>query len=101
MHKAVIFLTRRGGLSREDFRTWWLDSHRPLAEQLPGLRRHTLNLLPEGAPCDAVVEQWFETREALESAYQSAAGQAVAADSAAHISSRTRLVVEEHAFTLQ
>jgi uncharacterized protein (TIGR02118 family) len=100
MHKAVIFLTRRGDLSRDAFRSWWLGSHRKLAEDLPGLRRHTFNLLPEDAPCDAVVEQWFDSREALEGAYQTPAGKRVAADSAAHVSARTRLVVEEFAFTL-
>jgi uncharacterized protein (TIGR02118 family) len=100
MYKAVIFLTRSKDLTREQFRSWWIDRHRLLAEALPGLRRHTFNLLPEGAPCDVLVEQWFDSADALEQAYQSPAGQRVVADSIAHVSSRTRVRVEEHAFEL-
>ena len=97
-HKAMIFLTRQPGTTREAFCRWWLGEHRALAEQLPGLRYHALNLLPEGAPYDAVVEQWFDSAEALETAYQSEAGRAVAADSSSHVSFRQRLAVSEHAF---
>lgn len=96
--KALIFLTRRPGLSREAFAAWWLDEHRPLAERLPGLLRHALNLLPEGAPYDAVVEQWFESRAAAEQCYQTEVGQAVVADSQRMVGDRVRLLVEEHAF---
>ena len=39
MFKAMILLTRREDMTPEDFRRWWLDEHRPLALQLPGLRR--------------------------------------------------------------
>lgn len=99
-HKAMIFLTRHPGTTREAFCNWWLGEHRALAEKLPGLRHHTLNLLPEGSPYDAVVEQWFDSAEALETAYQCEAGRAVAADSSAHVSSRQRLAVSEHAFDL-
>lgn len=97
-HKAIIFLTRRPGLTRDDFCRWWLGEHRALAERLPGLQRHTFNVLPEDAPYDAIVEQWFESAEALETAYKGAAGRAVAADSSAHIQFRQRLLVAEHPF---
>ncbi len=97
----MIFLTRRDGLSREDFRAWWLGPHRALAENLPGLQRHCFNLLPEGAPHDAVVEQWFASLDDMNGAYQTAEGQAVAADSAAHVKARHRTIVEEHAFAVQ
>lgn len=100
MHKAIIFLTRRSDLSIDEFRSWWLGRHRVLAEALPGLRRHTFNLLPSGAPCDAVVEQWFDSAQALEDAYRTPQGRLVAEDSAAHVGSRTRCVVQEFAFTL-
>jgi uncharacterized protein (TIGR02118 family) len=96
--KAIIFLKRRGDLSREAFRRWWLIAHRPLAEKLPGLAAHSFNLLPEGAPYDAVVEQYFHSHEAMTGCYDSEAGRAVAADSAGHISERLRLVVEAHDF---
>ena len=100
MHKAVILLTRRADMSRDAFRDWWLNEHRSLAEGLPGLRRHAFNLLPEGAPYDAVVEQWFETLTDLQTCYQTPHGQAVVADSAANISARVRLLAEEHTFDI-
>lgn len=96
----MIFLTRRQDMSREAFADWWLGPHRVLAEKLPGLRRHAFNLLPDGAPYDAVVEQWFASVEDLSGAYATPAGQAVAADSAQHVASRHRTLVEEHTFAV-
>lgn len=95
--KAMIFLKRRAGLSREAFRDWWLGTHRTLAEGLPGLRRHAFNLLEDG-PYDAVVEQWFDTTGAMVACYDTDAGKAVIANSAAHTANRKRVVVEEFAF---
>lgn len=96
--KAMIFLSRRDDLSRAAFQAWWLDEHRPLAEALPGLIEHRFNLLPEGAPFDAIVEQWFASREAAESCYATPQGRAVSADSARRLKGRLRILVEEHAF---
>jgi len=100
MVKMMIFLTRREGLTQGEFADWWLQRHRPLAERLSGLRRHAFNLLPEGGPFDALVEQWFETEAAALACYDTSEGRAVAADSLAMVSSRLRLTVEEHAFTV-
>ncbi len=97
MFKAVILLTRREGASHEDFRSWWLERHAPLARQLPGLRRLVFNLVEnEDTTCDGVSELWFDSREAFESAYASEIGRRVAADSLANVSARVRLFVEEH-----
>jgi uncharacterized protein (TIGR02118 family) len=99
MVKMMIFLTRRDDMTREAFAAWWLDAHRTLAERLPGLRRHTFNLLPDGSPFDAVVEQWFDTEAIALRAYDSPEGRAVAADSLAHVRARLRLAAQEHVFT--
>lgn len=100
MAKMMIFLRRRADLTPDAFARWWLETHRPLAERLPGLLRHTFNRLPDGAPYDAVVEQWFETADAAAAAYGCPAGEAVARDSAAHVSDRVRVAVEDHDFAL-
>lgn len=100
MVKMMIFLSRAEGLDRSAFAAWWLDRHRPLAESLPGLERHSFNLLPEGAPFDAVVEQWFATKEAAQACYESPEGRAVTQDSAAHVSFRTRVEADEHSFAI-
>ncbi|MEQ8485453.1 MAG: EthD family reductase [Pseudomonadales bacterium] len=98
--KAIIFLTRQPDTTRDAFRDWWLTEHRTLAERLPRLRRHTFNLLPEDSPYDAVVEQWFDSAEALEAAYRTEAGRAVARDSTAHVAFRQRVTVTEHVFDI-
>jgi uncharacterized protein (TIGR02118 family) len=99
MVKAMIFLSRREGMSLDQFRHWWLNEHRAMAEQLPGLRKHAFNLLAEG-PFDAVVEQWFESHETMLSSYDTDIGRRVAADSLAHVSARQRVIVEEYCFAL-
>lgn len=102
MFKAIILLSRGADQSPEDFRTWWLESHAPLARQLPGLRALTFNLIAPGLnedgekPYDGVSELWFDTREAFDAAYATDLGKRVASDSLAHVSGRLRLFVEEH-----
>jgi uncharacterized protein (TIGR02118 family) len=98
--KAMIFLTRRAGLTLPEFCDWWLTRHRPLAERLPGLRRTTFNLLGEDAPYDAVVEQWFDTASAMAACYDTEIGRRVAADSAAHTSARIRTLVVAYDFVI-
>ncbi len=96
MFKAVILLTRAAGRSHDEFRTWWLDRHAPLARQLPGLRRLVFNVVgDEGAEVDGVSELWFDSRTAFDAAYDSELGRRVAADSMANVSRRVRLFVDE------
>src|ERR1700747_1750475 len=40
MIKSVSLLTRKAGLSHEEFVKHWLDVHAPLAHAVPGLRRY-------------------------------------------------------------
>ena len=95
--KLMILLTRRADMTHEAFAHWWLEEHAPRARQLPGVRRITFNLVQDADGVDGVAELWFDSREAMESAYASEIGTAVAADSMAHVASRVRLVVDEHA----
>jgi len=99
MVKAMIFLKRREDMSIDEFRSWWIDRHRPIAERLPGLHRHAFNLLA-GGPYDAVVEQWFESPEAMSASYETDVGRAVVADSREHISARERVIVQEFVFEI-
>ncbi|MFM9915766.1 MAG: EthD family reductase [Rhizobacter sp.] len=96
MFKAIILLTRRADMSREDFADWWLKRHAPLARQLPGLRKLTFNLVNADAGIDGVSELWFDSHAAFESAYAGEMGKRVAADSMAHVARRERLFVAEH-----
>src|SRR6266511_988233 len=85
MVKIMLLLHRRQDLSVDEFRTYWHGQHRMLLERLPGLRRLVLNDVlpgPDGAPgpCDGISEDWFESPEAMQGAFASPEGQAVAAD---------------------
>jgi len=98
MYKAMILLRRKEGASRDAFSQWWLVQHRPLAEQLPNLRRAVFNLVEgdEVSDVDGISELWFDNKADFEAAYQSDIGKSVAADSIANVEGRTRLIVSEH-----
>lgn len=100
-NKALIFLRRLEGTTQAEFCRWWLNEHRPLAEQLPGLRRHAFILLPEAFPYDAIVEQRFDSHRALEEAYEGEIGRSVAADSVSHVAFRQRVRAVEHLFDIE
>lgn len=97
MFKAMILLARRDDMTHGEFIDWWLNEHRPLAADLPGLRRLVFNDVGEaGDDVDGITELWFDSERDLLDAYATEHGQRVAADSLAHVRSRTRLLVTEH-----
>jgi uncharacterized protein (TIGR02118 family) len=96
MFKAIILLTRKDGMSKDDFRDWMLVGHSPLAKQLPGLRKLVFNVVEnEDVPYDGVSELWFDSREAFDAGYASEIGKTVAGDSLANVKARVRLFVDE------
>lgn len=100
MFKAMILLKRKDSVSAEDFADWWLQKHKPLAQQLPNLRRAVFNLVNTEAGTEAkydgVSELWFDSQDDFEAAYASETGKAVAADSMSNVGARDRLLVTEH-----
>ena len=94
--KAVILLRRRDDMTPEEFRHWWLHEHAPLAAQLPGVRRIVFNAAADNDDVDGVSELWFDSEQDFVDAYATDLGKSVAADSMAHVRSRTRLFVTEH-----
>ncbi|WP_119257583.1 EthD family reductase [Shinella zoogloeoides] len=95
MFKAAILLKRKEGVSAEEFADWWLNRHAPLARDLPKVRRVVFNLVKDG-PYDGISELWFDSEEALQQAYASDHGKAVAADTLSMVAERIRLPVSEH-----
>lgn len=96
MFKAIILLRRRDDMTHDEFASWWLGAHAPLAARLPGVRRICFNLCDDGAPYDGVSELWFDTQADFEAAYATELGASVAADSMAHVSARERMFVHEN-----
>jgi uncharacterized protein (TIGR02118 family) len=85
MIKIMLLLHRRPDLSVEEFRRYWHTEHQALLVRLPGLRRLVLNDVLPGlggapGPCDGIAEDWFDSPEAMQAAFASVEGQAVAAD---------------------
>lgn len=98
MFKVMIGLTRRDDMTHQDFVRWWTDEHAPMARTLPGVRRIRFNVIDDQAadcPFDGIAELWFDSEQAMVDAYASATGQAVAADSMAHVSARVRMPAHE------
>ena len=66
MFKAMILLKRREDNSIQDFRSWWIGEHAPLARQLPGVRRICFNVVEsEEALYDGVSELWLIPKKIL------------------------------------
>jgi hypothetical protein len=71
-HKLLIFLKRRPGLSREEFRSYYEANHVPLCMQyMQGVERYFRRYLEpaQGMPemeADVVTEVWMTSRAALD-----------------------------------
>lgn len=100
MLRQLYFLKRRSGLDRPAFFRWWLDQHRPIAQELPGLRRYVISHAVDDADgdFDGVAELWFDDAAAADAAFASRRGQEARADTAAHARRRERLQVVEYPF---
>lgn len=94
--KAIIFLSRRDDMTEQQFRSWWLNDHAPLARQLPGVRKIVFNVCHDATDIDGISELWFDSEADFFSAYDTELGKCVAADSMAHVRSRTRMFVTEN-----
>jgi len=86
MIKLVYCITRKPGLSDEEFFHYWKNVHGPLGARIPGLRRlvqsHTLAEpgKTESPEYDGMAELWFDDRAALATARDSAEWQASTED---------------------
>lgn len=100
MIKVVILDQKRAELSHEEFRTYWLEEHAPLARELPGLRKYTVSLpaSPADHPYQGIAELWFDDTEAATQAFDTDIGQEVQADAEMFVDPETKVIMhtEEH-----
>ena len=93
MVKLVYCITKKPGMSDEEFSRYWKDVHGPIGARIPRLRRlvqsHRVTVAgdPRGADFDGMAELWFDDLEALQAARQSAEWKASTADEANFIDS--------------
>jgi uncharacterized protein (TIGR02118 family) len=104
MIKGVWQLKRRPGMGLEDFRRYWIKVHGALGAKMPGIRRYVQSHLVDEAYMyaepryDGVAQLWFDSIEALRSAFDSPAGKALNADGANFVdpSVLRHFVAQEH-----
>ncbi len=87
MVKLIYCITRKQGLSVEEFQRYWRETHAGIAARIPGVRRyvqcHTLpgSYAGESAPAyDGAAELWFDDEDALQRAMASPETQAARED---------------------
>lgn len=85
MVKFVVVLCRRPGMTREDFSEYLRTTHGELARRLPSLKRYVQNHAAQDSKrkppaWDAVIELYWENREAMEADWASPEGAAATAD---------------------
>jgi uncharacterized protein (TIGR02118 family) len=77
MVKLVYCITKKAGLSDEEFFRYWKNIHGPIGARIPGLRRlvqsHRISVADQqrSADFDGAAELWFDDYAALLAARQS------------------------------
>jgi uncharacterized protein (TIGR02118 family) len=105
MIKSLSLLTRRPGLSHEEFVRHWVEIHAPLAHAVPGVRRYVQNHIqgertrPDIATTevavDGIAELWFDDRAAMERANASPEAKRPHDDGALFIGGIKTFIIEE------
>jgi uncharacterized protein (TIGR02118 family) len=86
MIKVVYCISKKAGLTDEEFFRYWENVHGPLGAQIPGLRKlaqsHRLSVPGDRQfpDFDGMAELWFDDLEALQAARQSSEWKASTAD---------------------
>lgn len=105
MIKSISLLTRKDGMSREQFVKHWLEIHGPLAWAVPGLRRYVQSHIVEertrpdiptaDIQVDGIAELWYDDRESMARALASPEAKTLHADGARFIGRIKTFTVEE------
>lgn len=108
MIKLVYCITKKPGLSDEEFQSYWKEVHGPIAARIPGLRRLVQSHVIQEASeiripdFDGMAELWFDDLECLMAARRTLEFQRSSADEENFIDgSRVAFfVTEEHEIEL-
>jgi uncharacterized protein (TIGR02118 family) len=105
MIKMVGLLTRKEGITHEEFVRHWYDIHGPLALAVPGIRRYvqshitgtrTRPDIPEtDVQVDGIAELWYDDQETAQRAGASPEMKALTDDGALFIGQIKTFVIEE------
>lgn len=103
MFKLVYCVTKKAGLTDEEFFRYWKNVHGPIGAQIPGLRKlvqsHRVSVAGDRSPdYDGIAELWFDDASALLEARRTPQWKAARDDEANFIdrSKVAYLVSQEH-----
>lgn len=96
--KLVAALKRRADLTREEFKSWWLDKHAPIVVAFPELGRYQVDIVEDGQErfADGIAEVSFADLATLQRIMSTKQVKDTQADSQVHTRARYRMFVEEH-----
>ena len=105
MIKSLSLLTRKAGMTHEQFIEHWVEVHAPLAHAVPGLRRYVQSHIVEerkrpdipamDVEVDGIAELWYDDRDAMARALASPEAKALHADGALFIGRIKTFTIEE------
>ena len=105
MIKSISLLTRKEGMTHEQFVRHWVDIHAPLAQPIPELRRYVQSHIvgersrPDipttDVAVDGIAELWWDDREAMARSSASPEMKALHADGALFIGQIKMFTIEE------
>ena len=105
MIKSIGLLTRKDGLTHEEFVAHWVKVHAPLAHAVPGVRRYVQSHIvaertrPDipatDVDIDGIAELWYDDRAAMERSNATPEARRLHADGALFIGRIKSFVVEE------
>jgi uncharacterized protein (TIGR02118 family) len=105
MIKSLSLLTRKEGMTHDEFVTHWTKVHAPMAHAVPGLRRYVLtHILGERTrpdipsiegEVDGIAELWYDDRESMQKANASPEAKRLHADGATFIGRIKMFTTEE------
>lgn len=105
MIKTLALLTRKDGITHEQFVKHWLEIHGPLAHAVPGIRRYVQSHITSTrsrpdipdteVDVDGIAELWFDDAEAFQRAAASPEMKRLTDDGALFIGRIKTYVIDE------
>ena len=105
MIKSIALLTRKSGMTKEEFRRVWEGEHAPLVKKVPEVRKYVLTFVLDepataNAPIqamavDAMAELWYDDVASMKRAAARPEMQAVLANGALYLGAIKPFVTEE------
>jgi uncharacterized protein (TIGR02118 family) len=105
MIKVLSLLTRKDGLSHEQFVRHWYEIHAPLALAVPGIRRYVqshitdsltrLDIPETGVEVDGIAELWYDDLDSFRRAAATSQMKTLTDDGALFIGRIKTYVIEE------